>query len=149
MWANVCRCWPRKERGPEICEHTFLSILLVSAQEFLVAQRIRDLALSLLWLRSLLWHRVEPWYRYICMPKVQPKKKKKSQLRFHLHCDASRDPSKLQIVMLSGPRSLIATLLVFCILHLASFKPQHVAFFFFLSFCHFLGRSLGIWKFPG
>ena len=22
-------------------------------------------------------------------------------------------------------------------------------FFFFLSFCHFLGRSRGIWRFPG
>jgi len=33
--------------------------------------------------------------------------------------------------------------------HLASTSISLSFFFLFLSFCHFLGRSLGIWRFPG
>ena len=33
-----------------------------------MAQRVKDLALSLL------WHRFNPWSRNLCMPQVQPKK---------------------------------------------------------------------------
>ena len=38
-----------------------------------MAQWVKDLALSLLWLRSLLWWRLDPWP---CMPRAWPKKKK-------------------------------------------------------------------------
>uniref|UniRef100_A0A8D0X6B8 Uncharacterized protein n=1 Tax=Sus scrofa TaxID=9823 RepID=A0A8D0X6B8_PIG len=31
----------------------------------------------------------------------------------------------------------------------SSNKHSNFIFLFFLSFCHFLGRSRGIWKFPG
>uniref|UniRef100_A0A8D1E136 Uncharacterized protein n=1 Tax=Sus scrofa TaxID=9823 RepID=A0A8D1E136_PIG len=60
---------------------------------------------------------------------------------------------------------LLAFLLLSCIscLHILEIKPLSVAsletifshsvsclfFFFFLSFCHFLGRSHSIWRFPG
>ena len=37
------------------------------------------MALSLLWLRSLLWHGFNLWPKNFCMPRVQPKKKKKNQ----------------------------------------------------------------------
>ena len=43
------------------------------------AQWFKDLALSLLWLRSLLWHRVDPWPGNFYMPQVWPKKKKKRE----------------------------------------------------------------------
>ena len=39
-----------------------------------MAQRVKDLALSLQWLESLLWHRFNPWPGKIHMPQVQPKK---------------------------------------------------------------------------
>ena len=40
----------------------------------LVAQWVKDLALSLLWLWSLLWHEFDPWPRNFHIPWVQPKK---------------------------------------------------------------------------
>jgi len=43
----------------------------------LAAQQVKDLALSLLWLRSLLWHRLNPWPRNFRMPQAQLKGKKK------------------------------------------------------------------------
>ena len=43
----------------------------------LVIQRVKDPALSLLWIRLLLWHKFSPWPRNFCMPWVQLKKKKK------------------------------------------------------------------------
>ena len=42
----------------------------------LEAQWVKDPALSLLWLWSLLWHRFDPWPRYFCMLQVGPEKKK-------------------------------------------------------------------------
>ena len=41
----------------------------------LVAQQVKDLALSLLWLRSLLRHGLDPWPRSFCMPWVCGQKK--------------------------------------------------------------------------
>ena len=37
---------------------------------------VKYLALSLLWLRWLLWRRFDPWIQNFCMPQVQPIKKK-------------------------------------------------------------------------
>ena len=42
----------------------------------LVAQQIKDLALSLPWLWSLLWLRFDPWPRNFYMPWAWPKNKK-------------------------------------------------------------------------
>ena len=41
-----------------------------------VAQRVKDLALSLQWLRSLLWCAFDPWPRNFCMPCVQSRQTK-------------------------------------------------------------------------
>ena len=42
-----------------------------------MAQQVKEPALLLLWLGSLLWHEFDPWPRNFCMPQVQPKKKRK------------------------------------------------------------------------
>ena len=42
-----------------------------------MAQWDKDPVLSLLWLRSLLWHWFNPWPGNVNVPWVQPKKKKK------------------------------------------------------------------------
>ena len=42
-----------------------------------VAWWVKDLALSLLWLRSLLWCGFDPWPGHFSMAQAQPKKKKK------------------------------------------------------------------------
>ena len=44
-----------------------------------MAQQVKDLALSLLWLWLPLWHRFNPWARNFCMPWARPKKKKKKE----------------------------------------------------------------------
>ena len=49
----------------------------VSFGSSLVAQWVKDPALSLLWLGSLLWCGLNPWPGNLCMPLVQPKKGKK------------------------------------------------------------------------
>ena len=41
--------------------------------------RGKDSALSLQWLRSLLWHRFDPWPGKFHMPSVWPKKEKKKK----------------------------------------------------------------------
>ena len=46
----------------------------------LVGQWVNDLALSLLWLRSLLSYGFEPWPGNLCMPQARPKEKKKKTL---------------------------------------------------------------------
>lgn len=46
--------------------------------EFLSSQQVKELALSLPWLRSLLCPRFDPSPRNFFMPKVWPKKKKDS-----------------------------------------------------------------------
>ena len=40
----------------------------------LVAQQVKNLALSLLWLRSLLWCEFDPWPGNFCVPRVWTKK---------------------------------------------------------------------------
>ena len=42
----------------------------------LVAQRVKDLVVSLLWLWLLLWRRFDPWPWNLCMPRVWPKNKR-------------------------------------------------------------------------
>ena len=39
----------------------------------LVAQRVKDLVLLMLWLQSQLWHRFHHWPRNFCMPQTRPK----------------------------------------------------------------------------
>ena len=45
----------------------------------LVAQCVKDSVLSLQRLRSLLWHKFDPWPQNFCIRWVQPKKKKKKK----------------------------------------------------------------------
>ena len=57
-----------------------ISILrIVMDRSSLVAQWVKDLALSLLWLESLLWRRFWSWPRNFHMLRAQPKKKKKKK----------------------------------------------------------------------
>ena len=44
----------------------------------LVVQQDKDLALSLLWFRPLLWRGFDPWPGNFCNPQVQPKIKIKT-----------------------------------------------------------------------
>ena len=57
----------------------FLKLMAISFQmeSSLVAQGVKDLVVSLLWLRSLLWYVFDRWPRNFPMPWVWPKKKKK------------------------------------------------------------------------
>lgn len=57
---------------------TLLSFSSVSLQEFPGGLTVKDLAISLLWLRALLWHGLETWSRNYCMSwPIQKRKKKK------------------------------------------------------------------------
>ena len=60
--------------------HIFLCIyrILYKIKEFPSGLAIKDLELSLLWLRSLLWHGFDPWPENFCMPQLwkEPKKLK-------------------------------------------------------------------------
>ena len=52
--------------------------------EFPGGLEVKDLALSLLWLRLLLWHRFDPWprnFRMLWVPTHNQKKKKKKEER--------------------------------------------------------------------
>ena len=44
-----------------------------------LAQWVKDLVLSLLWLRSLLWRRFDPWLRNFHIPPGQPKNRKEKE----------------------------------------------------------------------
>ena len=55
-----------------------------------VAQWVKNLALSLQWLRSLLWPSFNPWPRNFPMPWVQPKTKiKPNQKNIYLYLSIS------------------------------------------------------------
>ena len=58
-----------------------------------VAQQVKDLVLSLQWLRSLLWHGFNPWPGNFHMLQVQPKKKKKNEgkIKTFLHKQKLRE----------------------------------------------------------
>ena len=49
----------------------------IKIRSFLMALQVKDLALSLLWLRPLLWCGFDPWPWAFPVPKEQSKKKKK------------------------------------------------------------------------
>ena len=49
----------------------------IKIRSFLMAQQVKDLALSLLWLRPLLWCGFNPWPWDFHMPQAQSKKKSK------------------------------------------------------------------------
>ena len=61
-----------------IGKHNFLIISLKGKvfMSSLVAQRVKDPALSLQWLGSRQWGRFDPWAGNFHMPQVQPKKMK-------------------------------------------------------------------------
>ena len=40
-----------------------------------VTQRVKDPPLSLQWLKSLMWHRLNPWLGNFCIPWIWPKTK--------------------------------------------------------------------------
>ena len=61
---------------------SFFSIKLkIRHQSSLVAQGIKDSALSLLWLALLLWCGFDPWPGNFSMPREWPEKKKKKRER--------------------------------------------------------------------
>ena len=55
------------------CLCPLLNLLIIKSS--LVAQWVKELALSLLCLGSLLWHRFDPWPGNFCMSWARPKKK--------------------------------------------------------------------------
>ena len=50
----------------------------------LVAQGVKDPALSLQRLGTLLWHRLDPWLRNFHMPGAWQKKKKSGEKQIHI-----------------------------------------------------------------
>ena len=56
------------------CGSSFVKVIV---EEFPGGLVVKDLALSLLWLRSPLWHRFDPWPGKFHILSGQPKKKKK------------------------------------------------------------------------
>ena len=60
---------------------------------------VKDLALSLLWLGSLLWHEFSPWPRNVCILQVQPKNKAK-QTKNNLDTELVLSPSYNQLDLL-------------------------------------------------
>ena len=59
---------------------TCYNIEILNSMKFPGCLAIKDLALSLLWLRLLPWRGFNPWPRNFCMPQEWPKKKKKSEI---------------------------------------------------------------------
>ena len=55
-----------------------------------MAHQVKDLALSLLWLRSLLWYRFNPWPSNFRMPWVWQKKKHTIEM-FSSRVDINRE----------------------------------------------------------
>ena len=53
-----------------------------------MAQQVKDLALPLLWLGSLLWCVLDPWARNFHMLRMQPKKKKNCDCK--IECDGKK-----------------------------------------------------------
>ena len=51
----------------------------MESREFPVAEWVKDLALPLQWLRSLLWYGFDPWPRNIKKKKEKEKKRKKEK----------------------------------------------------------------------
>ena len=41
-------------------------------KEFPGGLAVKNQALSLMWLGSLLWHRFDPWSENVCMPQAEP-----------------------------------------------------------------------------
>ena len=51
---------------------------------------VKDPVLSLLWLRSLLWHGFQPWTKNFHMPQALPEKKKKKGVVFDNYAEISK-----------------------------------------------------------
>ena len=51
----------------------FFFFFVIYFEEFPGAQQVKDLTLSLLWLKSLLWCKFNPWQGDFCKPQGQPK----------------------------------------------------------------------------
>ena len=101
----------------------------------LVAQWVKDLALSLLWLGSLMWCGFHPWPGNFCTLWEQPKKKKKrkkrkKKRRKHFLCMAtlSKEPVGLEVLQIwqMSPCTnwvhLVSLLSTYCVLHCAKLK---------------------------
>ena len=52
----------------------------------LAAQKVKDLVLSLQWLRSLLWHGFNPWPRSFCMPQERSEEEEAKNRTRKVHC---------------------------------------------------------------
>ena len=72
---NLWRCWNIDTKRKKVLITAF-AFLQRKAWSSLVAQWVKDLVLSLLWLRSLHWHGFYPWPRNVCMSQ---------------HCQKNRD----------------------------------------------------------
>ena len=67
--------WRNNLSGGELAR----GIVKIKSWSYLVAQWVKDPALSLQWLGSLLWHGLSPWPRNIYIPRVQPKRGEKKK----------------------------------------------------------------------
>ena len=63
-----------------------------------MAQSVKDPALSLQQLQSLLWCRSDPWPGNFCVPQVQPKKKNKKQTNVFLTV-LEAEKSEIKVLM--------------------------------------------------
>ena len=59
--------------------HMVRGVKEMESREFPVAEWVKDLALPLQWLRSLLWYGFDPWPRNIKKKKEKEKKRKKEK----------------------------------------------------------------------
>ena len=70
------KCSPKKKKALSSHKKTWKR---KEKKSSLVAQWVRYLVLSLLWLKLGLWHRFDPWPENFCKPQVQPKKKERER----------------------------------------------------------------------
>ena len=61
------------KQSNDSCHHFDLKVVSGGVPWWL--QWVNDLALSLLWLGSLLWRGFDPWFRNFCMPQAWQKKR--------------------------------------------------------------------------
>ena len=94
--------------------HTFIS-KKISNRSFLVAQQVKDLALSLM------CHMFNPWSGNFCRPQVQPKKKKKVKE------NKQQIPNRccsIVLAVLYIPQSLFSEMAITCGGHVIAFGPM-------------------------
>ena len=95
-----------------VCFKLLLYLLLkCHLRSSLVALQVKDLALSLLWLRLLLWHGFDPWPRNFHMPWVLPKKKKKPCLCWERDKQNGQQILKMHKTLENHPNDMSSSLL--------------------------------------